>query len=41
MKARGEQLRGVRLDSGDLLALSKAVREIFDEAGLRDVQIFG
>ena len=40
MKARGAQLRGVRLDSGDLLALSKAVREIFDEAGLHDVQIF-
>ena len=40
MQARGEQLRGVRLDSGDLLALSRAVREIFDEAGLRDVQIF-
>lgn len=40
MKARGKQLRGVRLDSGDLLALSKAVRKIFDEAGLRDVQIF-
>ena len=40
MKARGAQLRGVRLDSGDLLALSKAVREIFDEAGLHDVEIF-
>ena len=40
MKVRGAQLRGVRLDSGDLLALSKAVREIFDEAGLPDVQIF-
>ena len=40
MQARGAQLRGVRLDSGDLLALSKAVREIFDEAGLHDVQIF-
>ena len=40
MKARGAQLRGVRLDSGDLLALSKAVREIFDDAGLNDVQIF-
>ena len=40
MKANGTQLRGVRLDSGDLLALSKAVRAIFDEAGLHDVQIF-
>ena len=40
MEARGEQLRGVRLDSGDLLALSKSVREIFDEGGLHDVQIF-
>ncbi len=40
MQARGAQLRGVRLDSGNLLALSKAVREIFDEAGLTDLQIF-
>ena len=40
MQARGEQLRGVRLDSGDLLTLSKAVREIFDTAGLHHVQIF-
>ena len=40
MQARGAQLRGVRLDSGDLLTLSKAVRAIFDEAGLHDVQIF-
>ena len=40
MQASGAQLKGVRLDSGDLLALSKAVREIFDEAGLHDVQIF-
>ncbi len=40
MQASGAQLRGVRLDSGDLLALSKAVRKIFDEAGLHDVQIF-
>ena len=40
MQAIGAQLRGVRLDSGDLLALSKAVRKIFDEAGLTEVQIF-
>ena len=40
MHAGGAQLRGVRLDSGDLLALSKAVRKIFDEAGLTEVQIF-
>ena len=40
MQTRGEQLRGVRLDSGNLLTLSKAVRKIFDEAGLHDVQIF-
>ena len=40
MEARGAELKGVRLDSGDLLALSKAVRAIFDEAGLHNVQIF-
>ena len=40
MHAGGAQLRGVRLDSGDLLALSKAVRKIFDGAGLTEVQIF-
>ena len=39
MEARGERLRAVRLDSGDLLALSKEVRGIFDAEGLDYVQI--
>lgn len=40
MAARGERLAGVRLDSGDIVALSKEVRRIFDAAGLTDVKIF-
>ena len=40
MKAKGQQLMAVRIDSGDLLALSKSVRKIFDEAELNEVQIF-
>jgi len=39
MAGRGEQLRGVRIDSGDLAALSRQVRAIFDAAGLTGVQI--
>jgi nicotinate phosphoribosyltransferase len=35
----GSHLRGVRLDSGDMTALSKTVRVILDQAGLHDVQI--
>ncbi|HEY2989317.1 MAG TPA: nicotinate phosphoribosyltransferase [Candidatus Binatia bacterium] len=41
MAARGQKLRGVRIDSGDLAALARAVRKIFDDAGLRDVKIIG
>jgi len=37
---KGITLRGVRLDSGDLLDLSRKVRTIFDQSGLRDVRIF-
>ena len=39
MEARGARLRAVRLDSGDLLTLSKQVRRIFDAEGLDYVQI--
>ena len=35
----GRPLRGVRIDSGDSLTLSRRVREVLDEAGLRDVRI--
>lgn len=40
MKKRGETLIGVRLDSGDMAALSKTVRKILDDAGLADTKIF-
>jgi nicotinate phosphoribosyltransferase len=36
----GIEVRGVRLDSGDLGALAVAVRRILDEGGLKDVMIF-
>ena len=41
MASRGERLQGVRIDSGDLAALARAVRRILDEAGLRQVKIIG
>ena len=39
MEGRGERLGAVRLDSGDLLTLSREVRRIFDGEGLDYVQI--
>jgi nicotinate phosphoribosyltransferase len=36
----GRPLWGVRLDSGDLVALSRQVRRMLDEAGLHDAKIF-
>ena len=41
MIARGQKLIGVRIDSGDLAAQARAVRQIFDEADLREVKIIG
>jgi nicotinate phosphoribosyltransferase len=38
-RATGVHLKGVRLDSGDLDALSRAARGLLDEAGMRDAQI--
>ncbi len=39
MKERGEQLKGIRLDSGDLAYFAKESRKLLDAAGLDDVKI--
>lgn len=39
LRERGHELRGVRLDSGDLAFLSRTSRRMFDEAGFPDVKI--
>jgi nicotinate phosphoribosyltransferase len=36
----GKPMWGVRLDSGDLVALSKRVRRILDDSGMADAKIF-
>lgn len=38
--AKGHGLRGVRLDSGDLDALSRTARRLLDEAGFTDATVF-
>jgi nicotinate phosphoribosyltransferase len=40
MKKAGSALVGVRLDSGNMLALSQQVRHILDDAGLTEVKIY-
>ena len=39
LQAGGIKVRAVRLDSGDLITLSKSVRRILDNGGLKDVSI--
>ncbi|MFW6126670.1 MAG: nicotinate phosphoribosyltransferase [Thermodesulfobacteriota bacterium] len=39
MEARGERLRSVRLDSGDIAVISKKVRRVLDEEGMDYVKI--
>jgi nicotinate phosphoribosyltransferase len=40
LASSGRRLIGIRLDSGDTVALSRQVRRIFDQAGFPDVKIF-
>lgn len=39
MQSRGQALKGIRLDSGDLSYLAKKCRSALDEAGLQEVKI--
>jgi len=40
LKKKGYRLQGIRLDSGDIVALSKLARRMLDKAGLGYVKIF-
>jgi nicotinate phosphoribosyltransferase len=39
LREQGHELRGIRLDSGDLAYLSKEARRLLDEGGLRETRI--
>jgi len=39
LRERGHELRGIRIDSGDLAYLSRTAREMLDEAGFNNVRI--
>ncbi len=39
LRARGHEVRGIRLDSGDMAYLSKEARRMLDEAGFPDIKI--
>lgn len=40
MAERGDRLAGIRLDSGDMVELSRESRKILDRAGLKETRIF-
>jgi nicotinate phosphoribosyltransferase len=40
LKEKGHRLRGIRLDSGDIVTLSRLARRMLDKAGLKYAQIF-
>lgn len=40
LKDKNIRIRGVRLDSGDMVSLARKVRDILDEGGLQEVKIF-
>jgi nicotinate phosphoribosyltransferase len=40
LRANGHELRGIRLDSGDLATLARESRVILDDSGFPEVQIF-
>ena len=41
LRARGQRLGGIRLDSGDLVRLSQSARRLLDEADFTDTAIMG